>query len=100
MTNKKMVEIAQEQLIQKIFDYLKEKELNMVEFKTPFRIYVEEKNFNEDYLRVPILAKYLYDDGTIGTEDGDEKLNFLDIYELAHIADILENEDYLVEEQV
>lgn len=99
MTNKKLVQDLQEQLIQKIQDYMKSKELNMVEFKNKFRVYVNEESFDGDFIRVPLVGICLYDDGTIGTDDGDVILKELDIYELAHIADVLEAGEYTVDEE-
>ena len=63
---------------------------DIVEFRNPFRIYIEEMTFDNYYIRVPITARYLYKDGTVGTDDGEFILKELTIYEIAYILDILE----------
>lgn len=99
MSNKKLVQDLQEQLIQKIQDHMKSKGLNMVEFKNKFRVYVNQESFDDDYIRIPLVGVCLYEDGTIGTDDGDVILKELDIYELAHIADVLDAGEYTVDEE-
>jgi len=99
MINKKLVQDLQSQLTEKLIVYMKTKELSIVEFKTPFRIYIQEEKFDGDCLRVPLAACYLYQDGRIGTHDGYIILKELDIYELAHIADVLEEGAYSVADE-
>lgn len=97
--NRNQVQDLQKQLIDKILHFMDEKNLDMVEFKSPFRIFIEESTFDGDYVMAPFPANFLYRDGSIGTYDDDEvKLENLSIYEIAYIMDVLEGGDYTVDE--
>jgi hypothetical protein len=99
MTNKQLVQDLQTKLIEKVSQHMKNKNLHMVEFNTLFRVYVQEQTFDGDYMRVPLRARCLYQDGTIGTEDGSVILKELDIYELAYVVDVLEAGEYTVDDE-
>lgn len=102
MKNKKSVQDLQNTINDGILSFMKEKGFNRVEFKTPFRIYVEEQSFDDDYVRVPYGASSLSQDGTvlITNEYCDDEINVraMDIYESAHILDALESGDYEIDE--
>lgn len=78
-------------------------EVETLEFKNPFRIWVSESIF-EDEGRVPYTAIGLLSDGTVvGKSEIDEEefqLESLDIYEIAHILDILNNKEYKILEKM
>ena len=98
MTHIESIKKLQNELVDKVIQAMKTSELHMVEFKTPFRVFIEEQTFDGDYIMVPLLARYLYDDGTLGTEDGDYILKDLTIYEIAYILDVLEAGEFTVDD--
>lgn len=95
--NRMLVQDLQKQLIDKVLSFMNEKDLNMVEFVTPFRIFVEEPSF-DDYVMIPLASRYLYRDGSIGADDEEIKIENCSIYEIAYIMDVLESGDYTVDE--
>jgi hypothetical protein len=99
MTNKKSIKNLQDSINVGILSFMKEKGLNQVDFKNHFRIHVEESTYNDDYVRVPYVAKSLYQDGSVLIEDDSgtdtsTNIEFIDIYESAHILDELESGEY------
>lgn len=96
--NRNLVQDLQKQLINKVLSFMDGEDLNMVKFNSPFRIFVEEDTFDGDYVKVPIVARSLYADGSIGADDEELKIENLSIYEIAYIMDVLESGDYTVDE--
>lgn len=96
--NRNLVQDLQKQLINKVLSFMNEKDLNMVELNTPFRIFVEEPSFDDDYVMVPLASRYLYRDGSIGADGEEVKIENLSIYEIAYIMDVLESGDYTVDD--
>jgi hypothetical protein len=101
--NRKLVQTLQETFITNIKLRMTDRGLNQIEFKSPFRIYMEESSYDNDYVRVPWVAQSLFQDGSMlvqgETEKGSVRIESLDIYELAMIMDILESGDYTVDEE-
>jgi len=101
--NRKLVQTLQETFITNIKLRMTDRGLNQIEFKSPFRIYMEESSYDNDYVRVPWAAQSLFQDGSMlvqgETERGSVRIESLDIYELAMIMDILESGDYTVDEE-
>lgn len=101
--NRKLVQTLQETFITNIKLRMTDRGLNQIEFKSPFRIYMEESSYDNDYVRVPWIAQSLFQDGSMlvqgETEEGSVRIESLDIYELAMIMDILESGDYTVDEE-
>ncbi len=96
-SNRMLVQDLQKQLINKVLSFMDENDLNMVELKTPLRIFVEEPSF-DDYVMVPIVARSLYADGSIGAYDEEIKIENCSIYEIAYIMDVLEGGHYTVDD--
>ena len=96
--NRNLVQGLQKQLIDKVLSFMKEKELNLVEFNEPFRVFVEEPSHYDDYVTVPILVRSLYSDGSIVGDDDELKIENLSIYEIAYIMDVLDSGKYTVDE--
>lgn len=102
--NRKLVQTLQETFIRNIKSRMTDRGLNQVEFKTQFYIYIVDTNhYNEDNIRVPLVAQSLFQDGTVlvqgETEEGSVQIESLDIYELAMVMDILESGDYTVDDE-
>jgi hypothetical protein len=95
--NRNLVQDLQKQLIDKVLSFMNEKDLNMVEFNTPFRIFVEEPSF-DDYVMIPLASRYLYRDGSIGADGEEVKIENCSIYEIAYIMDVLEGGHYTVDD--
>ena len=102
MTNKNRnsVQELQSKLINNISKFMTEHQYNHIEFKSSFRVYINEESFDGDVIQVPIAVRYLYGDGTLGTEDQDVVLKMLSIYELAYIMDVLEGYEFIILDEV
>ena len=100
---KKKVQDLQSEIIEKI----KEKcstiigENQQITFRNVFAVWVTENIYESDS-RVQYAAYGMLPDGTVMGESFDDSVEFslgeLDIYELAHIIDILESSDFTVED--
>ena len=103
MTKKETVQVLQQGFITNIKSILQVKQIESLQFKTPFRIWVTEDMYDEES-RVPYSGLGLLSDGTVvGGSEIDEQefpLETLDIYEIAHILDLLENLEYIVLETI
>lgn len=103
MTNKETVQLIQRGFIAEIKRILEENKIEAIQFKTPFRIWVTE-DFYDDESRIPYSVGGLSSDGTMlgvpGIDDGidDEEISLetLDLYEIAHILDLLEASEYTI----
>lgn len=104
-TSKELVQHLQQELINKAKTILASydsdpQELVLVQFKTRFQIRISEGAF-DDYVLVSYPATGILQDGTIlydsDTSSGEEvPIDQLDIYEIAHICDLLETQEALV----
>ena len=98
MTNKETVQLIQRGFIAEIKRILEENKIEAIQFKTPFRIWVTEDIY-DDESRIPSLVVGLLSDGTVvdGNEGVQEySLETLDLYEIAHILDLLEASEYTI----
>ena len=103
MTNKETVQVIQQGFITSIKSILQVNQIESLQFKTPFRIWVTEDAYDEES-RVPYSGVGLLSDGTVvGGSEIDEQefpLETLDIYEIAHILDMLETFEYTILETI
>jgi len=100
MTHKKKLQDIQSEMINKV----KEKCSTIKEtitFRNTFAVYVTENHFDDD-VRVQFAVDKILPDGVvIGTSFGDDveiNLAELDIYEIAHILDELDNGHYTTDD--
>lgn len=102
--NRNIVRAVEESFINGIKDRMKDNGYNQIEFKSPFRIYMDESSYDNDYVKVPWVAQSLFQDGSMivksETEEGSVMINSLDVYELATIMDALDSGDYIVDEEL
>lgn len=95
-THRNSVQYIHAQLVSKILDFLKT--YDAIEFKTPFKVYVEEDTFDSETIMVPLTVTNMYDTGCVRTEDGEVLIASLSPYELAYILDVIEAGEYIYEE--
>jgi len=96
------VQCFKAQMVQKIFEFMKKHE--SIEFKHPFKIYVEEETLGWNgsdginTILVPLVAYHMYDTGCIRTDDGEVMIAGLSLHELAYILDTIDSGDYIVDD--
>lgn len=99
MTNKETVQLIQRGFIAEIKRILEENKIEAIQFKTPFRIWVTE-DFYDDESRIPYSVGGLSSDGTLfgvpGIDEDEFPLETLDLYEISHILDLLEDSEYTI----
>lgn len=107
MTNHNMqiVQTLQRSFVSTIKHHMETNGYNQIEFKEPFRIYAEEQVYYNDYIKTPWVAQSLFKDGSLIAKNETEEGSFvidtmLDIYELAHILDVLQSGRYTAEIEV
>lgn len=98
-TSKQLVQQLQQELIQKTKTILASYDSEQIDFTSPFAIRIYEGAL-DDYVQVSYRATSILSDGTIlydsDTTSGEEvPINELDIYEIAHICDLLETQQVL-----
>lgn len=102
MSYKKRIQILQDEIILGIKQFLASKGIKELQFKNSFAIYVTE-GFGEDVNRVMYGAVAMRDESIVAESSIDEQevtLIELDIYELAHILDLLETNQFEISETV
>jgi hypothetical protein len=92
MTHKETVQLIQRAYIAEIKRILEENEIEAIQFKTPFRIWVTEDIY-DDESRIPYSVGGLSSDGMLlgvsGIDEDEYPLETLDLYEISHILDLL-----------
>jgi hypothetical protein len=99
MSYKQQVQDLQNDIIKNIKRFVGELGQDELHFNEMFQIWVTESTRYEDYIRVSYAAVGLRDGFVIGTSEIDEQeiqLEELDIYELAHIMDLLVSNQFKV----
>lgn len=98
--NKINLKSLQDNTIKQITIFMETNGYEKIEFTNPFRIFVSEETFDGDFIKIPVAAKYLYKDGTVETDEEEIVLGTLDIYEITHILDCLEDYNFNIVEEV
>ena len=97
MSYKSKVDTLKLELKDQVLSHFKHNNLEEIEFKRPIRIMVQESNtYDDDYVMVSNIATNLLNDGTITTDHIEINIGELDLYEIAYILDVLNNEEYNV----
>lgn len=100
MSYKQQVQNLQNDIINNIKQFMGELVQDELHFNEMFQIWVTESDLSDSgYIRVSYAAVGLRDGFVIGTSEIDEQeiqLGELDIYELAHIMDILQTNKFKV----
>jgi hypothetical protein len=90
MSYTKKIESIENDLKKSIMDFLKENNLGEVSFKNPFKIWVDEEDFDEEPMPVRYLVKgILHDCCVVATSKTDSVyeellIGELDIYDLSY----------------
>lgn len=103
-TNRQIIQTIQKSFVDTIKYRLETKGHNLIDFKNPFRIYMDEQVYYEDYIRIPWGVRSLFKDGSVigqneNGEEGSFALESLDVYDLAYIMDVLESGEYTVDDE-
>jgi hypothetical protein len=85
-------------MVREVIDHMSRNSLAEIEFRTSFRINVDEL-FGEDYHLVPVMVIGLNALGELYLDDGGcIPVNQISIHELAYVLDKLEEKDYVINE--
>lgn len=98
--NKINLKVLQDDSIKKVITFMETNGYEKIEFINPFRVFIDEDTFDGDYVKVPLLAKYLHKDGTVETDEDEIIVGTLDIYEITHILDCLEDYNFKIVEEI